>query len=113
MVDEVLNILAMTGYEVYRQGSLAGNEEYPDSFFTFWEVGSPDHAHYDNRRYGTEWAYEVNFYSTDPDLTYSVLEEVIVAFESAGWTVPSRGNDVRSDEPTHTGRGVNIYFLEV
>ena len=34
MVDDVLKILAMTGYEVYRQGSLAGNEESPDSFFT-------------------------------------------------------------------------------
>lgn len=113
MVDALLEILEGTGYEAYRQGSFSDESEYPESFFTFWCNDSPDHAHYDNQRYGTVWDFDVNFYSTDPDLAYSELEDVIETLEAAGWTVPSRAYDVRSDSASHVGRGVNIYYLEV
>ena len=113
MVDELIMILAEAGYGVYRQGSFAEDQPYPDSFFTFWSNDSPDHARYDNRRFGTEWSFDINFYSVDPNMAYAVLEETIGRLEAAGWYIPSRGNDVRSDEPTHVGRGVSIYYLEV
>ena len=68
MTDALIQLLEALGYSAYRQGSVT--QEYPDSFFTFWNTGSPDHAHYDNQTYGTAWTFMVNFYSVDPDLTY-------------------------------------------
>lgn len=112
MEDNLVEILSTFGYEVYRQGSMSDDEEYPETFFTFWNNDSPDHSHYDNSDYGTDWDFDVNVYSIDPALTYSLLTDVRTALKAAGWIVPSKGHDVASDEPTHTGRGINVFYLE-
>lgn len=113
-MDETLIALLETfGYPVYRQGSLSDTDAYPDSFFTFWNNDSPDHSHYDNTDYGTEWDFDVNFYSNNPDLTHSVLLEARTLLKENGWVIPEKGHDVMSDEPTHTGRGITALFLEI
>ena len=111
MEDALIEILSSLGYPVYRQGSFDEDDPYPDSFFTFWNTYSPDHAHYDNEDYLAEWEYDVNFYSVDPELTYSVLADARSLLKENGWIVPSRGYDVFSDEKTHTGRGMQAIFL--
>lgn len=113
MEDNLIQILGTFGYPVYRQGSMSDDATYPDSFFTFWNNDSPDHSHYDNTDYGTDWDFDVNFYSNDPELTYSVLLQARNLLKENGWVVPSKGHDVMSDEPTHSGRGINALFLEV
>lgn len=113
MEDSLLEILSSFGYPVYRQGSLSNDEAYPDTFLTFWNNDSPDHSHYDDDAYGTEWDFNVNVYSNDPTTTYSLLSDVRIALKAAKWIVPSKGYDVASDEATHTGRGIDALFLEV
>lgn len=113
MEDLLIKILITFGYPVFRQGSLTEDTAYPDNFFTFWNTESPDHAHYDNTEYGTAWSFDVNFYSNDPLKTYTVLSDARIALKRNGWIVPGKGYDVRSDEPTHTGRGLEAYYLEV
>lgn len=113
MEDELIELLSSFGYPVRRQGSFSDSEQYPDSFFTFWNNDSPDHAHYDDAEYGTDWEFDVNFYSTDPEKTYSVLMNARILLKQNKWIVPSKGYDVRSDEPTHTGRGMQVLFLKV
>lgn len=111
MVDELIELLESLGYTVYRQGSLAG-VEYPDTFFTFWENDSPDHAHYDNQSYGTAYDFSVYVYSVDADLAYSLTEEARDILKVNGWVVPSKGYDVASDDNTHIGRGLQVYYLK-
>lgn len=113
MVDELIEILEEIGYPVYRQGSLSDTQEYPDHFFTFWNTGSPDHASYDNKKYGTSWDFSIYFYSVDPDKTYDVLATAQMSLKRNGWIVTSMGYDVESDVETHTGRGVDVQFLEI
>ena len=113
MDENLIALLETFGYPVYRQGSLSDTDTYPDSFFTFWNNDSPDHSHYDNTDYGTEWDFDVNFYSNNPDLTYSVLLEARTLLKENGWVIPEKGHDVMSDEPTHTGRGITALFLEI
>ena len=113
MDENLIALLETFGYPVYRQGSLSDTDIYPDSFFTFWNNDSPDHSHYDNTDYGTEWDFDVNFYSNNPDLTYSVLLEARTLLKENGWVIPEKGHDVMSDEPTHTGRGITALFLEI
>ena len=112
MVDALIAILSQINSNVYRQGTLNPDENYPDSFFTFWNNDSPDHAHYDNVDYGVAWNYSIFFYSTDPVEVYTVIESARTALKAAGWVVPSKGFDAVSDVSTHTGRGLQIYKLE-
>ena len=113
MEDQLIQLLETFKYPVIRQGSLSEEEAYLDSFFTFWNNDSPDHAHYDNTEYGTTWDFDVNFYSTDPAKTYSILSVARKSLKEKGWIIPGKGYDVASDEITHTGRGMRAYFLEV
>lgn len=113
MEDTLIELLSSLGYEVYRQGSFAEGDQYPESFFTFWQTDSPDHAHYDNNDFGTAWRFDVYFYSTDPALTYSVLSDARQLLKANKWIIPSKGYDVYSDEPTHTGRGMSVLYLEI
>lgn len=112
MEDNLIAILESFKYPVYRQGSLSNDDEYPETFFTFWNNASPNHAHYDNDDYGTAWDFNFYVYSTDPSLTYSLLMDARKALKKAGWITPSKGFDVPSDEATHTGRGMEIFYLQ-
>lgn len=112
MEDLLIELLESFGYPVYRQGSMSDDESYPDNFFTFWNNESPDHAHYDNNDFGTEWDFDVNFYSINPVNTYTVLADVRKLLKQNKFIVPGKGYDVMSDEPTHTGRGIAALYLE-
>ena len=92
---------------------MSDDEAYPPTLITFWNNDSPDHAHYDNSEYGSAWDYTVFVYSSDPTLVYSVLMDIRTALKNADWIVPSKGFDVASDEPTHTGRAIEVFYLEV
>ena len=112
MVDALIAIMSEINSNVFRQGTLNQDEGYPESFFTFWNNSSPDHAHYDNVDYGTAWDFTVYFYSAEPAEVYTDIESARTALQAAGWIVPSKGFDVVSDVSTHTGRGLQIYNLE-
>lgn len=112
MEDRLIELLEEFDLPVIRQGSLDENDKYPDSFFTFWNPDSADHAHYDNSEYGIRWEYDVYFYSTDPLKTYSILEQARIKLKVNGWIITGRGFDVDSDEITHTGRGFQAYYLQ-
>lgn len=111
MEDSLIEILESFGFPVFRQGSMSDDESYPDTFITYWNNDSPDHAHYNNADYGTNWDYNVYVYSTDPDTVYSLMANVRVALKEAKWIVPSKGFDVQSDEATHAGRGIECFYL--
>lgn len=113
MEDALITILESFKYPVYRQGSMEAEAAYPETLITFWNTTSPDHAHYDNDNYGTEWTFDVYVYSTNPSTTYTLIDSIRTTLKEAGWTVPSRGYDVASDEPTHTGRAIECIYLEV
>lgn len=113
MEDKLIEILEGFGVPVYRQGSMSDDEVYPETFFTFWNNDSPNHAHYDNDEYGTAWDFNIYVYSSNPSMTYSLLNDARAALKKAGWITPSKGFDVASDEPTHTGRGLEIFYLDI
>jgi hypothetical protein len=112
MEDALIAILEGYGYPVYRQGSMNNDEKYPVTSFTYWNNESPNHSHYDNDEYGTAWDFNIYIYSNNPVLTYSLLLDARNALKAAGWITPSKGFDAASDQPTHTGRGLEIFYLE-
>ncbi len=112
MEDLLIQTLEEMGYPIIRQGSMTDEEEYPESFFTFWNNDCYGRGFYDDGETQSVWDYDLNFYSTDPSLTHTKLLEAKQLLKSEGFIVCGKGHDVASDEPTHTGRGINVFYLE-
>lgn len=112
MKDLLISLLESFGYPVFLQGTLSPAEPYPESFFTFWNNTSSDAAHYDNSPVRYTWSFDVNFYSVNPALVNSVLLEAKALLKQNGFVISGKGYDLYSDEPTHTGRGMNALFID-
>lgn len=112
MEDKLIELLETFGYPVILQGSLLPDEPYPDSFFTFWNNFSEGENYYDNDEKSTIYSYDVNFYSTNPELIYTKLREVKRLLKENGFIVSGDGHSVVSDEPTHDGRGLDVLYLK-
>ena len=111
MEDLLIETLKLLGYPVKLQGSLLPTEPYPDHFFTFWNNSSFGNSFYDNDECSTEFHYDVNFYSIDPNLVYQKLREAVNLLKEAGFIVSGDGYSVTSDESTHDGRGIQVLYL--
>lgn len=110
MEDLLISLLESFGYSVMKQGSLADNDAYPESFFTFWNNTSNESTFYDNVNYSEIGDFDVNFYSTDPVLVYSKIRESKTLLKANNFIVYESGHDVASDVDTHTGRGISVLY---
>lgn len=108
MKELLVEILETFGFPVHQQGSLGADEQYPESFFTFWNNETYGEAFYDNKEHEDIWDFDLNFYSSDPGLVNVKLNEAIKLLKQHDFIASGEGYDVASDEPTHTGRGINI-----
>lgn len=112
MKELLIQTLEAFGYPVFLQGSLEPDTRYPDSFFTFFNNDSFDGNHYDNDAISCVWNFDVNFYSKDPALVNTMLAAAKGRLKGVGFIITGKGYDVASDEPTHTGRGINALYIE-
>ncbi len=108
----LIDTLESFNYPVILQGSLSDEDEFPDSFFTFFNNDTADDAFYDNNETETIWDFDLNFYSNDPSLVNTVLVQAKPLLKVAGFIVDGIGYDVLSNNPTHTGRAINIQYIE-
>ena len=112
LIQTILPLVDNDANKVIQQGSLSNDDAYPDSFFTFWNNDTTDDAFFDNTETETIWDFDLNFYSNDPALVNSVLLQAKQLLKAAGFIPDGSGHDVLSDEETHTGRGMNLLFIE-
>lgn len=110
--DILSDALVSFGYPIYQQGSLSDTDQYPDSFFTFFNNESNDSLFFDNQETMTIWDFDLNIYSIDPEVVNTALLEAKPLLKAAGFIVDGAGYDVMSDGTTHTGRGINILYIE-
>lgn len=112
MQDLLIETLQSLGYPIIKQGTLGMDESYPESFFTFWNNDVPGDEFYNNEEHSYIWNFDLNFYSSDPALVNTKLLEAKTLLKQQGFIVTGKGYDVASDEPTHTGRGINVQKIE-
>lgn len=112
MKVELIKLLETFGFPVFLQGSMNDDEDYPDSFFTFWNFETPEDSHYDNEAVRAVWGIWVYFYSNDPASIDTKLEEARKLLKENGWIIDGKGEDVNSDVKTHTGRMITCYKIE-
>lgn len=111
--DLLINTLKDLGYgEPRLQGSFEEDEAYPDSFITFFLTDSPDLNFYNNKSNCTAYYFDVNFYSSDPDLVNTVPETIADKLIEVGFIRQGKGSDLVSDYPTHTGWNLSLIYQE-
>lgn len=113
MEDLLISVLQMCfQYPVIRQGSLLKDEPYPDHFFTFWNNSADGYGFYDDDETQILYEYDVNFYSIDQEMVYTVLRQAKKILKENGFEVWGDAHDVMSDEQTHDGRGITVSYLK-
>lgn len=112
MWDKLENALIKTGLDYSRQGSYSDVSEYPKSFFTFWNTGTPNDGFYNNSASVTVWEWSVYYYTNDPASIYSALAEFVGYAKEEGFIVDGNGQDVPSDRPDYLGRMITIKYIE-
>ena len=112
MEDLLVSTIEKLEYPVIKQGTLGTDEEYPETFFTFWNNSSEDGSHYDNKANNYIWDFDLNVYSSNPSVINDLLLKAKEKLIQKGFIVDGKGHDVISDEPTHIGRGINVQIIE-
>ena len=112
MREALYELLTSFGFPVFLQGTLAKDDPYPDSFFTFWNDSTNDLTHYNNDAIAFVWAFTVYFYSNDPELVNTMMESVRSLLKSNSWNMTGVGYDVPSDEQSHTGRALEVFYVQ-
>lgn len=113
MKDELIRLLESLKYPVFQQGTMNQEEGYPEAYFTFKNMNTIDDSFYDNEEHRTIWVFIVAFYSSNPDLVNTELLKAKKTLKENGFIVSGKGNDVDSDEPTQTGRGIIVKKIEI
>ena len=114
MKQELIDLLKAKykDYPVILQGALAPDAVYPDSFLTIWNTESADWSHYNNDTTGFVGYFTVAFYSVNPTLVNTILLEVRTLLRANGWIVDGIGQDVPTDEISHTGRSLDVIYID-
>lgn len=112
MKSQLIELLETFGYPVFLQGSLNSVDEYPDTFFTFWDFDNPEGAFYDNDAGRCVWGFWVYFYSIDPESVEKIPEQARQMLRANGWTVGGKPTDISVDKATHTGAMFTAYNIE-
>lgn len=88
---------------VFLQGTLNSEEDYPQKFVTYIVTATELNAFYDNADNETDFYISVIFYSNNPTEISTYAENIMIALRANGFILENAGNDVISDVPTHTG----------
>ena len=113
MKETLIALLGTLKYPVKLQGTITKDEAYPASFFTIWNTETIDGHHYDNGPISVVWEFSIFFFSTDPTLVNTVLDEAIALLKTNGWIITGRGYDAPSDEASHTGRAFDALYIDL
>jgi len=98
--------------DVYLQGTLNENEDFPQKFITFFVTDTEDIEHFDDLLIGTAWHFSVIFYSNDPDEVNSVPFEIAAALKNAGFIQEGKGRDIASNIAGYTGWAMDFVIRE-
>ena len=113
MIEKLIVALESLGYLIFQRGSLNVNEDYPESFFTFWNFQADENKTFDNTPISCDWGYWLYFYSNDPELIQSELLKAKELLKKNDFEVWGKGEDIKSDSPSHTARMINVYYHEI
>lgn len=95
---------------VFLQGTLNPETEYPQKFVTFFVTTTELNAFYDNEENEKDFFISVIFYSNNPAEVSSYPEQIMQALREEGFILEDAGNDIMSDKITHTGWAMDFIY---
>ena len=105
-MQKLFDLFETMGYKeaegFFRQGSLS-DENYPEKFFTFWNIDTPSDSFYDNEEARYNEYIQVGFYTNDAKLIYSEMEDFIERARAKGFSC-TRAKDAPSGKANYYGR---------
>lgn len=112
MWSKLEKVFNKMGLAYSRQGSYSNKNEYPPSFFTFWNPNTSEAAFYDDKAHKAIWYWSIFYYTKFPETLYSRMDEFAKLAKEEGFIVEGRGNDIQSDRPDYPGRTITIIYVE-
>ena len=112
LIETLAKVGFVEGKTLFLQGTLNPAEPYPETFATFWTNDTPDNAHFDNETKSVDWLFTVILYSNNPATVNEKPNEIRAALKAAGFIPQGKGQDIPSDEPTHTGWAMDFIITE-
>lgn len=109
-MEELFALLKEIGLPYYRQGSMS-DTDYPPSFFTYWNIDTPSLKFRDNNEKEYVEIISVCFYTNDPELVYTQMDDFISRAKEAGF-ITGRANDTSADRSDFYGRFVRIQKIK-
>ena len=112
----LIEALTLLGFEdgktIFLQGTMNPEAAYPAEFVTFWTNYTEDNSHYDNATNSVDWNFSVMYYAEDAALVNTKPLEIAKALKQRGFVQQGKGQDVLSDEITHTGWALEFTYPE-
>lgn len=112
LIDGLTRCGFIEGATIMLQGTLAQDTPYPDEFVTIWTDYTADNSHFDNAVNSVDYHFTVIYYTNDPALISSRPKEIIKNLRAAGFVPQGIGQDIPSDEETHTGWAMEFLCVE-
>lgn len=112
LIDTISKVGFIEGKTLLMQGTYNPDETYPDYFVTFWTNYADDGVHFDNETKSYDWAFSVIVYGINPAIVNEKSNEIRAALKAAGFIPQGKGQDIPSDEPTHTGWAMDFVKTE-
>jgi hypothetical protein len=111
MEVKLIELLESLGYPAFKQGSLP-LEEYPESFFTYWNSDTEVKSYDNNTVTLIIWNYWVNFYSTKPELILPTIQMARAKLMASKFIVGGLGQDLACDRPEWSGRTIDVNYIQ-
>lgn len=110
-MKELYEVLEMLGLDVYRQGSMTEDQEYPEAFLTFWEHDC-ETIHYDNRSIKALHYVWIYVYASPKEMQKWQKKVKNVLEKTKNIVIQKEFIDVGSDVQTHIGKMLSICVAE-
>lgn len=109
-MQKLFDLFEEIGLPYFRQGSLS-DDEYEPSFFTYWNIDTPNDSFYDNAEHRFIEYVQVGFYTNDARKIYSVMDNFTEQAKAKGFVVDGRPKDANADKDNYYGRVCYIRII--
>ena len=110
MMKELFELFEEIGFPYFRQGSMS-DADYQPSFFTFWNIDTPNDSFYDNGEHRYIEYVQVGFYTNDAKLIYTQMDDFVKRAKAKGFVVEGRPRDASADKDNYFGRMVYVRII--
>lgn len=112
-MQKLFDLFEEIGLPYYRQGSLS-DEDYPPSFFTYWNIDTPNGSFYDNNATRQIPYIQVGWYTNDANKIYSQLDkdgEFYKKAKAKDFVFAGGAKDANADKDNYFGRVCYIRII--